>query len=449
MLISFAVENYLSMRDRQEFSMERVHKYSADKSPVSSPWKRASVSTVAAIYGSNAAGKSTFISALAFLGDAVRNSYRRWEPDEGVPVMPFSLDSGSAEQPTNLDIEFIAEDGVEYQYSVGLSASRVTHEHLYSYRTNRRTILFNREAGSAGDDEWYFGPSFRGPATQIRDTTRDNALFLSAAAAADNAVTRPAYRWLTTALRVYNARHYEHEHSQLIRRLNEGDQRFRDMLTNFLRHADLGVQAVSVVREELDSDRRSELERLIRTVDPDEVASYEEAIKQSEFALSLSHRGEHGEVALPFELESDGTQALLSFASIALKALDSGAVCVVDEIDTSLHPLLVAELVNVFSNPRVNDRQAQLIFTTHDVSLIGRGGGAAKTLERDQVWVVEKGRDGASSITGISEYRSPRKEENLERGYMTGRFGGLPSVSIVQELLRARTSSNNFDDEDQ
>lgn len=429
MLISFKVSNFRSMRDTQEFSMYRTGRRHTD-APDS--WKRPDLSPVAAIYGSNAAGKSTFVDALRFVTDAVEDSYRQWDIEGGVPRVPFMLDLEVAKQPSEFEIEFTADDGKEYQYGFSVDDERILTEHLYVYRTNRRTVLFERNEVS---QKWYFGPSFKGPSSQIRETTRNNSLFLSAAAAAKNRTVMVAFKWLSSTLRIYNARAYEAEHRQVVK-LIQKDPEYRSQLLTFLKRADLGVEEIDVVHEELDEEDKAQLEEIFMSVTGGKGnVTLEDVIHDREMNLSLSHTSKSANVKLPFDWESDGTRALISFASLAVRALEKGSVCVIDEIDTSLHPLLVAELVSVFADPRVNIKQAQLVFTTHDVSLLDRSAQRGPVLERDQIWVVEKDHTGASSMVAIAEYRSPRKEENLGRGYMTGRFGGLPALSIVNELV--------------
>lgn len=228
---------------------------------------------------------------------------------------------------------------------------------------------------------------------------------------------------------------YRAEHA-IVKRKIQQDAAYRHKLLKFLGAADLGVQEIDVVREELDLEDR---QRIRDYIDAQENPGmkYDELLSSFETEISLTHQGQGMVSALPFDAESDGTHALLSFASVAIRALDEGLVCVVDEIDTSLHPMLVAELVAVFADPRVNVNQAQLIFTTHDVSLLRSG----TALERDAIWIVDKSSEGSSKLTSLVEYGLPRKEENLERGYLTGRYGGLPYLSIVNSLIQDRAKA--------
>lgn len=140
-------------------------------------------------------------------------------------------------------------------------------------------------------------------------------------------------------------------------------------------------------------------------------------------------------VSLSFKSESLGTRALLALSGPVLQALRSGSVLMVDEIDTSLHPRLVTEIIRLFQNSETNPKNAQIIFSSHDTSLLGNLIGDEPILERDQVWFVEKDRRGASSIYALTDF-TPRRLENLERGYLQGRYGAVPFLD-QKELLPA------------
>lgn len=426
MLLSFKVANHGSFKDIQELSMHRAIRPS-DRNEA---WRDPGVSPVAAIYGGNASGKSTLVRAIRFIISAVEDSYRSWPVEGGTPRDPFALDADSHACPSQYEIEFIAEDRVTYLYGFELDDERVLSEHLYAYRTNRRTLLFERRG-----EVWKFGPSFRGPANQIKETTRKNALFLSAAAASGNKTIQEAHFWLTNRIRMYHSIGFRREHPHVIRRLQE-DARFARRLKSVLKHADLGITNIEVVENAVSEEEREAIAEYVKRIaEPSEAAAMLTRLQtQKKPDLELTHMGAAGHVSLPFSSESDGTHALISFASIAISALETGATCIVDEIDSSLHPLLVAELVRIFNDPLINQLQAQLVFTTHDTSLLETEG-PIEILERDQIWVVEKDSRGASELIALSDFGLPRAGSNLARGYLTGRYGGIPSVSIVNDLL--------------
>jgi hypothetical protein len=134
------------------------------------------------------------------------------------------------------------------------------------------------------------------------------------------------------------------------------------------------------------------------------------------------HETEQGSATFEFGDESLGTQRLFALAGPVLDILKTGRILIVDELDSSLHPLLVRRLISLFHNPKINVTNAQLIFTTHDTSLLD-----PELLRRDQIWFVEKNREQATTLYPFTDF-SPRKREAWERGYLMGRYGALPFI---------------------
>jgi AAA15 family ATPase/GTPase len=118
-----------------------------------------------------------------------------------------------------------------------------------------------------------------------------------------------------------------------------------------------------------------------------------------------------------------GTIAFLSLLEPVISALSNGGVVCVDELDHSLHPLLAMQLIRLFSDTKSKSASAQLIFNTHDTNLLNAG-----VLRRDQIWFTEKGQDGASQLYPLTDFK-PRKQENLENGYLQGRYGAIPFLN--------------------
>ena len=139
--------------------------------------------------------------------------------------------------------------------------------------------------------------------------------------------------------------------------------------------------------------------------------------------LKLTHRGPQESVELDAEDESLGTMVWIGLVGPLLDALDSGSILLADELDASLHPHLVDQLIALFQNPETNPHDAQLIFNSHDVTLLGDS--KNRRLGRDQIWFTEKDVDGATTLYPLADL-SPRKDEALERRYLQGRFGALP-----------------------
>ena len=141
--------------------------------------------------------------------------------------------------------------------------------------------------------------------------------------------------------------------------------------------------------------------------------------------IKINHGQANEEAWLPLNQESKGTQTLVRFALPIVQAVQNGGVVLCDELESSLHPVLAQNIVGQFNNPATNPRNAQLIFTTHDTNLLGTTLGEKPPLRRDQVWLTEKNAEGATVLYPLTDFK-PRKQENLERGYIQGRYGAVP-----------------------
>jgi hypothetical protein len=170
----------------------------------------------------------------------------------------------------------------------------------------------------------------------------------------------------------------------------------------------------------------------------------DQASRVVEFGHTTSH--DHETVYLPLELESLGTQVWFSLVGPIIRAVDNGDTLLVDELDASLHPQLSSEVIRIFGDPTKNPKQAQILFTTHDTALLGTLLDE-RELRRDQVWFSEKKTDGSSIIYPLTDF-SPRKTENLERGYLQGRYGAVPFLDekILSHTLKQGSAAENHDD---
>ncbi len=410
MLRSFRLANHRSIAEEQELLLMPARQSEKLAVPVT------------AIYGANASGKSNVISGLAFMRSAVLQSFARWESDEGVPRTPFRLDPALRTQPSLYVAELVV-DGVPYTYGFSVDDTEVLEEWLYSYPEKRRRMLFSRQRGA-----FNFGTTLgdlRPKLALLEELTRPNALFLSAAAKLNLDPLLPVYQWFRVGTRLRSSRRRSlvglAERIQDFLAKNPGNH---DRLVSLLTAADVGITNVSV--EEAD-----ELEGLHfpgRARPP--------ALRNPVNKPSLQLRLEHGVEGELFGLgdESDGTLSWLELLPVVLDVLDEGSVIAVDEIDTSLHPLLTAQLVELFQDPETNPKNAQLIFTTHDTSLLGTMIGS-KVLDRDQIWFVQKNSAGATELYPLTDFK-PRPDQNLERRYLGGSYGAVP-VLDHQDFVNA------------
>ena len=136
------------------------------------------------------------------------------------------------------------------------------------------------------------------------------------------------------------------------------------------------------------------------------------------------------------EDESNGTQRFFALIGPVLNVLDHGGLLVVDELECSMHPLLTRKVVELFHNPEANPKGAQLIFATHDSTLM-----SPALLRRDQIWLMEKNFKSATemfSLCEIEREKRPRKEESFGKNYLAGRYGGVPIFGPALEDAEVR-----------
>jgi AAA15 family ATPase/GTPase len=418
MLVEFRTQNFRSLRDEQVLSLvASPDKSLLDTHALDTGLKAAPhVLKSAVVYGANASGKSNLIKALQYMRDVVLMSATLQPGQAFARLQPFRLDAVSASQPTAFEVTFIL-DGVRYQYGFAMNAQRIVSEQLLVYKAFKPQRWFERHFDAeSGKDVYEFGPGLKGAKTLWEGATRPNALFLSMAVQLNSEALRPVYDWFAHRLVILN------EHAPLSPQFSLEMLKLeaqRKAIGEFLRAADISIADVEVatkqatvhsIRFDLATGKREE-----------------ETGEQTVDEVRFHHLTEHGQAVFDLADESSGTRNLLFLAGPVLDILSNGQTLVVDELDTSLHTLLVQALVRLFHRPEANTGGAQLVFTTHDTSLLDAYG----LFRRDQVWFVEKRPDQSSSLYPLLDF-SPRKNEALERGYLQGRYGALP-------LLRHQT----------
>jgi uncharacterized protein len=419
MLLSFRVSNFLSIRDEQEFSF--INAPEPTRAGGGEGWDEG-VGTLAGIFGPNASGKSNILKAINFMRSAVGSSYASWAEKDSIPVTSFALDASCENESSLFEVVFVSH-GVRYQYGFRVTSRRVVGEWLYAYVTHRRQVWFERDVSS--DEEWYFGKSFNGRNRVISELARPTALFLSTAVANNHKMAMQVehfFRYhLRTALpddRISRTR-YTQEMSS-----NEGQ--WRDVVA-LIRFADLGIRDARVRREALGSKERQTLMGVFKALGTEfPEGELNSVIDSTEDRVEFAHSTGNGRepVYLSLRAESLGTQTWFALVGPILRAINDGDTLTVDEIDSSLHPHLTSEIIKIFKDPARNPKQAQLLFTSHDTTLLG-GWLDEKELTRDQVWFTEKKSNGATALYPLTDF-SPRKTENLERGYLQGRYGAIP-----------------------
>jgi len=364
----------------------------------------------AVIYGPNASGKSALVFAMQFAQTLVRQSAIN-PPDSPVYYTPFKLDENTASEPTEFEFTFIL-NGVRYQYGFSFNQDGFEEEWLLVYKAPKPQLWFERKYDENQQNDVYkFGASLVGSRKVWEAATRRNSLFLSMAVQLNSESLRPVFQWITQSLLIFNSG-MQPFNAQSIAWAGHPAQ--KELILDFLNAADIGISDVKI-----DKRKMPHFEFGIKAGEIPKPVQM-----QREFDVPIFiHENKQTRAIFEIQDESTGTQRLFAFAAPLIEALREKRTVVVDELDGSLHSYLVRYLVELFQRPTSERSNAQLIFTTHDTSLLD-----FKILRRDQVWFMEKTLDHASTLTPLTDF-SPRKDEALERGYLQGRYGALPLVS--------------------
>jgi uncharacterized protein len=404
MLLEFRVENHRSIRDEQVFTMEAGRTSQPEDPHVREVGGRRVV-TAAGFYGANASGKSNLLSALAYMCAAVQVSHRYWDP-EGVPRDCFAWGE-KRDQPSLYEVTFMR-GGIRFQYGFTVDDERILEEWLHAWPERRKQVWFERDA------QFKFGEHLKGENRVIEEITRANALFLSVAAQHGHKQLTNVYDWFS-AVGLHGCSYYPVP--------------ARRMAQMGLAHS--GLATILGDRAELENVRRLLAVADVGIVDIKFVDDSPNAPAGKD--ILLLHASESGDSWLPLSQESAGTKGLFNLAAPVLRTLTTGSVLIIDELERSLHPLLALYIVQQFNSPDTNPKNAQLIFSTHDTNLLGTALGEPN-LARDQVWLTEKDAQGGTVVYPLTDYK-PRKAENLERGYLQGRYGAIPFLANTEKLV--------------
>lgn len=409
MIVEFRIKNFRSFRDEQVLSFVAT-KNKPDQISNVIPTGISTIpnllrSTV--IYGANASGKSNLIKAIQYMRAVVTSSATK-KPDQPFKKQQFRLDEESESQDSEFEITFLIE-GVRHQYGFSLNSERITREYLLVYKSFKPQRWIDRTYNPATQKDEYEPSSFlKGKKSIWIESTRHNSLFLSMAVQLNSEMLKPVFEWFSNLVICNELSPLNAKFSIDMLRSTEGAKE----ICKFLNSADIDVDHIDIMTKKVPGQSvRFDLSTGQTEVRREEV---------EENPLLFHHHTDSAKAAFSIEEESEGTRNLLFLAGPILDILKKGLVILIDELDTSLHTLLVRRLVELFHSQSTNKNGAQLIFSTHDTTVLN-----TDLFTPDQIWFVEKDTGLASNLYALIEF-SPRKNEALEKGYLMGRYGALP-----------------------
>ncbi|HOY05044.1 MAG TPA: ATP-binding protein [Saprospiraceae bacterium] len=391
----------------------------------------------ALIYGANASGKSNLLKALLGLEYMVINSHK-WTLDSRIPTYePFKLKVDSLKKSSILEVDFIAANDIRYIYKVEYDFDSIISEELYMFghkqQRTQESLIFSRKKNL----KITFGADYRG---RRSFSLLKNQLLLSRAAIEDIPILVEPYRFFSTYLLNTVATNSAFDELTLINAAkifdgkDEKDILYQAALVSMIKAADVGISDIYIKQVDEsefrfpeaipEEDRQKLIERYQRRIKTSHPV-YENGVYLREEEFDLSE-------------ESLGTRKFLGMATFIIDALQNGMVIVVDELDKSLHPLLSRMLIRIFQNPEMNTKNAQLIFSTHDVSLMDK-----EILRRDQIYLIDKELDGETIVGRLSNISGISKVVAWQKWYMAGMLRGVPGINDYQ--IDMKFTPQNFE----
>jgi AAA15 family ATPase/GTPase len=424
MLLEFSCKNYRSFREKQTLSMLAggTGSKSTDERLIGTDFEGISGLRCACIYGANASGKSNLLKAIQQFSRMIADSQKRWDSSDKIPGWdPFSLDQLSRTQETEFEAEVLIERS-RFRYGFSFNGELITREWLYEYAPRERTLFFRQTEGTSVYVD-FTGRNLTGTTLEtIKQVTRPNSLFLSAAAQNNYERLAVVQRWFAERFSLISGQECDQMLPFTANRCNR--PRIKEAIRKLIGFADIGIDDFEVIEEEAPEKFKKFYDVVIRALsetNPDVVQAISAREPFTRTDVRMMHRGLDGHLyPLAHRQQSRGTLAYFGILGPMMEELKDGSILLIDELDSSLHPHLVQQFVHIFNSPRLNPFGAQFIFTTHDTNLMSSG-----MLRRDQFWFTEKDVEGTSKLYPLSDFK-PRKDQNLELGYLHGRFGAIP-----------------------
>ena len=422
MLIEFSIENFRSFKEEVTLSLISSSDKSLDNNLIkTATLKKDNLLRSEVIYGANASGKSNVVSAFNYLRKLVINSHKFQKGTE-ISYSPFKLDKKYTSKPSKFEIVFL-KNNIRYTYGVSLTNEKIVDEYLYYYPQGRKALIFERK-----DTFNYKFTIDINEQEFLSSKTLPNVLYLSNSTQLNYKKTSEAFDWFKDNLKIIGATDNPKLTAFTIELLNK-DEELKEFILKSLIVADLGIVDISAKLDKISIDDAS-----LELPSPDlktelVLISDDEGLKLVQMDIKTMHNvldEQSNDIGINFDFdeESEGTKRLFALVGSWIDALNNGRILIVDELDTKLHPLLMEFLIKLFHNPTQNKNDAQLIFTTHNTNLLD-----LDLFRRDQIWFTEKNPSfGNTDLYSLLEF-SPRKDKNVRKGYLAGRYGAIPFIS--------------------
>ncbi len=416
MLLQFSVNNFRSIKDTAVFSMATATKDSGN----SFKTRKYELLTSAVLYGANASGKSNILQAMAFMRKVVLNKIKVMQSTDMLPHDPFRLNISTQDASSKFEIVcFIG--NIKYRYGFEADATTVYSEWLYADEKGKEAKLFYRDA----EDEEYVNPAFKEgyvffDKKNSKINISKNQLFIWKCDQNNGDIAKSILNWFNNFNMIDGLDHTGYS-NYTIKKME--DEHFKNEIVKLVKTADIGIDDIALREEVVPADVFDKLPL------PEEL---KKKIVEDGGLMELSINTYHAKYddgnniagRAIFELDNEeslGTRKFFKMSAPILNTIEEGKVLIIDELDASLHPMLTMHLIRLFNDKKINTKNAQLIFATHDTNLL-----KPHIFRRDQIWFTEKDKYGSTHLYSLAQFKNVRQKEDFEKQYIQGKYGAVP-----------------------
>ncbi|MEE0452242.1 AAA family ATPase [Peptacetobacter sp.] len=413
MLLEYRCSNYKSIKDEVLFSMSASS--DTEHSDKLIDFKKLKINKATAIYGANGSGKSSLLESCLFLTSLVSN--KPSQPGDKILVIPHAL--SAIDEPTEFLIHF-ERKGIRYVYGISVTEDRVEKEFLYHFKVGRKAKIFDRFG-----EEYTFGTKYKSDLNKALSFQKENRVFLNTAANfTNNEDITNAFLFFKEDLVVNSPSFMNNWREYSFNMINKNPEFKKKVVTAF---NNLGIDIKDIKTESFNIPLHDELVENIP-------ADIKEIIKSSmgeEKTLYLKKvLFDYGIFSVDIDRESTGIKRLFEVLCPLIDIIENDRVLLWDEIEMGLHSSILDTLIKIFLNEK--DSKAQLIFTTHDISLLN-----LDNLRRDQIWFTELDKEERKTdLYSLFDFKNIRKTDNISKNYIEGRYGAIPFIKTNLQSIQ-------------
>lgn len=418
MILQLRVKNFLSFKDEITFQMTAAPIKERVPHLNSAPlifWKGEKILKTTGIFGANGSGKSNLLKGIQFLVESVlgKKQEELWQNFKPGFSNPFLLNANSPKEPTSIEICFVV-NHLEYRYGFEILGQSILSEWLY-VKDKKERLIFQREQGKLE-----FKPNSIFEVFSQKNMVREDAFLLKLGFQFNEPDCIQVINYFQNYyfFDAFDITSYLHG-TKLASRLQE--ENFKAKVLNLLQKADFSIEGVHLKKQKRNiSLGNHELDQILNSF-----------LAKQDIVTQRNIYNDQGKIIdkrdfIFSKFESEGTRKFFDVVVVCIDIFEKGGVLIFDELDTRFHPLLSRYLISLFYNPNLNPKNSQLIFTSHDVSLLD-----SDLLRRDQIWITEKNKFGVTKLFSLHEFKTKdgqkvRNDTSLLKNYLLGKYGGIP-----------------------